>query len=72
MSTYKGPLKKDVSGEDLVKDSNSLSLAGQLLRRHKVVTQSLVNLKKKFQRSTSPPEENEAENVAIKIRSNPK
>jgi len=38
MSTYKGPLKKDVSGDDLVKDSNSLSLAGQLLRRHKVVT----------------------------------
>ena len=50
-----------------------MSLAGQLLRRHKVVTESLSNLKKRFQRSNSIPLiDNEAENVAIKIRANPK
>ena len=38
MSTFKGPLKNIVSDEDQVKDSISLSLAGKLLRRHKVVT----------------------------------
>ena len=37
-STYKGPLKNESSAMDQVKDSNSLTLAGHLLRRHKEVS----------------------------------